>query len=500
MSVPKIVINDITKSFKDFYHDSLKAGNAIANKTKLNDVVVISKKTSFDQIEAYIGAILYKRISAIIPHPSKKVFQNEFVEKMQKIDSACSPTLCIADDKHKDVYDLWDTITDFSDENQAPIPDAPKKDDVAIIQLSSGTTGLPKVIKITHGSLLEQCCEYANVIDLGPDDVVVSWLPLYHDMGLIACFWMPLLTGTSFVHIDPFSWLSRPTELFEMIEKHKGTHIWMPNFAFSYMAKRCKKSTNDLSSVKEWISCSEMTHENDMMSFYNTFKPLGVTEKSLSICYAMAENVFAVSHCNGLISKNDTLCCGKFIPSTSVIIMDGEKLITRPCRLGREDIKNIPDEDLIKDIGEVYIKSSYLAENLPVNKYGYYNTGDMGFMHKDGLYIVGRSDDMIISYGKNIFPYNIEQYISNMKGIIPGRVACFGVHNEGKGTQDIFVVAESSETDTKQLTNDIIKLVLKEFEILPICKVVDKNYIIKTSSGKINRNKTRTKTLNDKNG
>jgi acyl-CoA synthetase (AMP-forming)/AMP-acid ligase II len=484
----KIVINNIEKTFGEFYKDSRLAGTAIANKTNQNDIVIISKKTSFSQIEAYIGAILYERIPIIVPHPSKKVFHNEFLDKMKKIDSACSPALCVADAEYKDVYsDLWNTVTDLKCKKQLPLSGRPKKNDTAFIQLSSGTTGLPKVIKISHGALIEQCYEYSNALNIEKDDVVVSWLPLYHDMGLIACLWLPLLSGMSFVHINPFEWLSRPNMLLEMIEKHHGTHTWMPNFAFSFMSKRCKKAKYDLSSMKEWVSCSEVAHENDMLSFYNAFKDLGVTKDSLSVCYALAENVFAASHCKGLIPKDvkesNTLCCGQLIPGTSVIIMNNGEILS--------------SSESKSNIGNIYIKSSYMAKNLSTNKYGYYDTEDVGFMSSDGLYVLGRSDDMIISYGKNIFPYSIEQIISDVDGVVPGRVACFGAHNESKGTQNVFIVAESDLKNTTQLTEKIIESVIKKIEIAPICKVVGRNYIIKTSSGKISRKRTRAKVLAD---
>lgn len=485
--MPFVAINNEIKNFKTFYKSCIMRGSEIANCTNERDIILISKKTSFKQIEFFIGAILYNRIPVMIPHPSIKVFHKEFADKMKKIDSVTKPSLCISDWCDVDLFsEFWKTAHSFPESGVKSNNFDFKKNDVAFIQLSSGTTGLPKVINISHSAVIEQCHEYSNKLNLKSKDVIVSWLPLYHDMGLIACFMMPLLQKISFIHINPFEWLSNPEILFKNIEKYKGTHVWMPNFAFSYMSKRCKKSHCDLSSVSSWISCSEMTHKPDMLSFLSSFKDNGVTEDSLQVCYALAENVFAVSHSKLLktthYEKENIVSCGEFIPGTSVII------------------KNNKNELIMSDkkAGNIFIRSSYMPIGLDFDEFGYYKTGDVGFIKNNNLYVLGRSDDIINSYGNNIFPYEIEKMVSNMDGIIPGRVACFGVYNKQSGTQDIYLVAESAIENKKGLKKKILEKILKKFEFRVKCSITKNGYIVKTSSGKINRKKTREKLLNDK--
>ena len=482
-----ISINDYKKSGRDFYSSSLKKGKFISKRTKERDVVLISKRTSFDQIECFIGCILFNRIPIIIPHPSNKVFHNEFGAKLKKINNVVTPKLCISDEQDKNIYNkLWKTIVDVKEEvvskNELIKID---KNKVAFIQLSSGTTGLPKVVKITHAALINQCDEYAAQLSLKNSDVIVSWLPLYHDMGLIACFLMPLLKNISFVHIHTFDWLSRPEIFFKKIEEHKGTHAWFPNFAFSYMAKKCKNNKYDLSSLKKFISCSEMTHFDDIISFFKAFKDNGLKRNILNVCYALAENVFSVSQANSLKkamwNNKEVMSCGELTPGTTVLI--------------KKNNKNIITDNIA---GSILIKSSYMANNLKVTANGFYETGDWGFFKDNELYILGREDDMINSYGKNIFPYDIEGLIANINNIIKGRVACFGVYNNNIGTEDIYVVAEvKKECNFPELESRVSKLLYKTFQTTIYCKAVLRGYIVKTSSGKISRKRTRDKFIKD---
>ena len=464
-------MNDIKVEYDYFRDLAYKTGSAIAKITNKSDVILISKRTSIEQLASFIGCILYGRIPVIIPHPSKKVFKNEFLDKMNKIDQVAKPVLCISDTEDLETYSqIWKTVDNIDvDVNILP-QEKLDPEETAFIQLSSGTTALPKVIRITHQALIAQCDEYCNFIGLKPGDVVVSWLPLYHDMGLIACFLLPILMKISFVHINPFEWLSNPNMLFEQIEKYKGTHVWLPNFAFSYMAKRCTNSKCNISSMKQWISCSEVTHTKDVMNFVGQFRRIGARRKQMYVCYALAENIFAVSQ-GPLNAVNNIISCGTIIPGTSVLIKNGQNIIV--------DNKE----------GDIYIRSSCMASGLSVDTSGYYFTGDRGFISDNNLFVLGRSDDMIISYGKNIYPYDIENIVSSMNGIIPGRVACFGTKNS-LGTEDVFVVAEGEADE-----NAIREAILSNFDIGAKCKVVPRGYIIKTSSGKISRKRTREKVL-----
>jgi fatty-acyl-CoA synthase len=168
------------------------------------------------------------------------------------------------------------------------------EDDIAFLQHSSGTTGLKKGVALSHKSVLNQIESYSENLKLDSKDVIVSWLPLYHDMGLIACFILPMLKRIPVVMMDPFDWVRNPKMLFEQIEKNKGTLVWLPNFAFNFCAQMITEK-HELSSMKAFINCSESCKPHTFRIFYDAFKGWGLKKHSMQTCYAMAETVFAVT-------------------------------------------------------------------------------------------------------------------------------------------------------------------------------------------------------------
>lgn len=479
-----IVINENKKTFKEFFKNCRVAGSSIAKLTKENDVVLISKRTSFEQIECFFGCILTKRIPLIVQHPSSKIDKLFFDDKITKINNMCFPSLCIVDLCDFDLFENIfknKTITHIEYTNE----ELPKvnidRNDVAFIQLSSGTTGNPKILKVTHKAIIDQCDEYGNNINIDKNkDVIISWLPLYHDMGLIACTMLPVLSGCSFVHLHTFDWLKSPSRLFSLINKYKGSLVWMPNFAFSYLTSNIEDKS-DLSSMRLWINCSEMCNCKTILDFYEKFKNNGVTLNSISSCYALAENVFAVSQSKGFETMDfdgeKVVCCGEVIPGSSCIIVKDKK-----------DVTNI-------DKGQIFIKSSYMSTGIDTSFHGYYYTGDIGFIRDEKLYILGRNDDAIISYGNNFFPYDIEKWVSDNCKCIPGRVACVGIYNKNRGTQEVHVCLEAEEDFSDHNKFDLCSSIFNKYSISITCHVFNRGWIIKTSSGKINRKETSKKLL-----
>ncbi len=240
-------------------------------------------------------------------------------------------------------------------------PAADEIPDGAVIQLSSGTTGQKKGVRITAARLKLHVENYNRIMRLDADDVVVSWLPLYHDMGFIACFVMPLMLRVPIVMIDPMSWVKEPGTLFSAIEKYRGTVCYMPNFGFEVMARQAGNPA--LSKIRHWVSCSEPTYFQTLVRFC---RQTGVVPAAVSTCYGMAENVFAVSQSRGLKTLDcdgaKIISCGKPIPGTEIKFRDGELHVKSDTSLesyiGAEDVRN--------------------AE-------GFYATGDLGTMSKGRL-------------------------------------------------------------------------------------------------------------------
>ena len=151
---------------------------------------------------------------------------------------------------------------------------------------------------LSHQAVFNQLESYAKAIRLTPDDVVVSWLPLYHDMGLIAGFLMPLLEGVPLVLMSPFDWVRAPYRLLQAVSQYRGTLSWLPNFAYNFCAQKIRDRDLegvDLSSWRAVINCSEPMHCQSHQMFLERFRGHGLRESALATCYAMAENVFAVT-------------------------------------------------------------------------------------------------------------------------------------------------------------------------------------------------------------
>jgi acyl-CoA synthetase (AMP-forming)/AMP-acid ligase II len=394
-------------------------------------------------------------------------------------------------------------------------------DDIAFLQHSSGTTGLQKGVALSHKAVLNQLASYAEAIELNNSDIIVSWLPLYHDMGLIAAFIQPLFQGVPLILMSPFDWVSHPALLFKAIHNYRATLCWLPNFAYNHCARAIRQRDMeglDISCIRAFINCSEPVRHDSHLLFAERFAKNGVTLSQLNVSYAMAENTFAVTQTSigqyphtdrvnraalqlelhaTAADKNSNqpetlVSCGKPIPGAYVKVVDeaGQILSER-------------------FIGEIYIKSdSVLTEYYkrtdlhPFDQEGWYHTGDRGYILNGEVYIVGRSKDLIITAGKNIYPQDLEAIANTIPGIHPGRVVVFGVSDEQEGTELIALIAESETHDPverNRIIQNIRQTISRQANVtVNYVSLVNKGWLIKTSSGKIARMKNRDKWLGER--
>lgn len=461
------------------YDKALQAGKAIDQLTHKGDVILIAKKTGEELYAAFLGAILVSRIPLVIQRPSPKVHQSFFEKRMNDLKAQVDVSRCICETEDMEKYiPYFKCINELvADPNEECSVHYSKPDDLAFLQMSSGTTGKSKICEITHQKIVSHCQTYGEVIGMDKTKTVVSWLPLYHDMGLIAAFCLPLLHGAKFVAMDPFDWLMDPKSLIKLASEHKATHCWMPSFAFNYLTnkvnfddiKDCKLDT-----MEKFISCSEPTFVDDLARFGEKFTPLGLKSSSLSVCYALAENVFAVSQSEGLEETEwkgaRYASCGKVIPKVTVqILKDGK------------DVSGTDD-------GTVMIHSEFEPKtNFHADPNGYYNTGDIGFFKDGKLHIIGREKDMFASYGVNVYPEMVEHVIANIPGVLPGRVVCFGHFDKALGTNRVVALAETENVIDHKLRMELSSLIKEEFGLTAIVSLVNPGSLVKTSSGKFSR-------------
>ena len=379
-------------------------------------------------------------------------------------------------------------------------------EDVAFLQHSSGTTGLKKGVMLSYGAIAAQLERYAEALALGPEDVIVSWLPLYHDMGLIACFMLPLTIGAPLVSLDAFEWVTHPQMLFTAIQERRGTHVWLPNFAFHHLCRTVAKDFQaDLSSMKAFIDCSEPCRFETFELFVTDFARLGVRPDQFRICYAMAETVFAVTQtpADELVSAldldDDALADGR--AQAARTDGRGRKVVSvgRPLR---EVSLRITGDGGAPDgrVGEVTVRAPFLFSGYHHDpettarklRDGWYHTGDVGFLRDGELYLLGRTDDLVILNGRNVFAHHVEFAINaEVTGVKAGRCIALGVFSAEVGSQELVILAETDGADPaahRILGRNIKGIVLNAFGVMPKeVKLVPAGWLAKTTSGKIAR-------------
>jgi acyl-CoA synthetase (AMP-forming)/AMP-acid ligase II len=377
-------------------------------------------------------------------------------------------------------------------------------DDPCLLQHSSGTTGLQKPVVLSHRSVSDHLDTYAASIALDPNDRIVSWLPLYHDMGLITSFHMPLRFGLTLIQLDPVEWVKAPISLLEAISANRATLSWMPNFAFNLIAQRLDDQDRcrlALASMRLLVNCSETVRAATHEQFLASCGSCGLDQRSLGASYAMAETTFAVT-------QTPLGAPARILNVDPAVLVQG-RVISAPGREGKSYVSSgrcLPDCRIqIRDergcvlgedcIGEIFVGSKSLFSgyrNRPeatavVLKDGWYQTGDIGFLHDEELYVIGRKKDIIIVAGKNIQPEDIEDAVSTVPGILPGRVVALGVSNEDKGTEDIYVLAETrieAATERKKLKLAVLRAGMDLDLTITDVILLEPRQMVKSSSGK----------------
>lgn len=503
---------------------------------KLNpgNVIILILQHGEDLIYSFWGAILIGAIPSIMPFLTEKLSPERYRADLTALISITKPSAivtypefeeevrtAIKSDHSVRAIIVTNKLEARSQPDFNNLPGTKRSaEDIVLLQHSSGTTGLQKGVALSHQAVFNQLDAYGRSIDLRSTDVIVSWLPLYHDMGLIAGFIMPILSGIPVVLNSPFDWVRAPQRLLQAVSQYKGTLTWLPNFAFNFCAQKIRDhylTDLDLSSWRAVINCSEPVHWESHDAFYKRFNVLGLKLKALQTSYAMAENVFGVTQSD--LSR---------VPKVEEIDREAfmsERIAKRPAR-GHTALKmmssgaalpntriRIVDEhgNGVGDgkIGEIALQSDCMLtgyynrpdETEKAMQNGWFLTGDNGYISDQELFVSGRKKDMIIVGGRNVYPQDIETLSYNIGGVHAGRSVAFGIFNEETGTEDVVLVAEidSEEPDERQkIANQIREHVTKNSTIaLRYVKVVGSKWILKTSSGKTARNANKEKFLNE---
>ncbi|EWS56191.1 MULTISPECIES: AMP-binding protein [unclassified Methylibium] len=508
------------------------AGRLQQRGLRAGDTVLLFLPQTAEAIAAYFGVMRCGAVPSFMPLPSPKqdpgYYWHSHANLLRLIQPAAlvtleAPLAAMRSAGFADIVPMllaadgaWTEVAPWT----GPSPGA--ADDIALLQHSSGTTALKKGVQLSHGAIARQVASYAHALQASADDVVVSWLPMYHDMGLIACTVTPLLLGQTVVLLDPFKWVSEPVSLLHAIHRHRGTLTWLPNFAFELLAKtvRFEPGSLDLSSMRAFINCSEPCKAATFDRFLAKFAPTGVRAEALQVCYAMAETVFAVSQTD----------IGRPVPRLNVDAqrLSEEKRVAAPRDAGaavellsagraidgmRVTIVDADGQALPADhVGEIELSSEFLFDgylNRPEItaqklRAGRYRTNDMGFVHGDQVFVLGRADDLLIVHGRNYFAHEVEAVVNDVAGLKAGRNVAVAVFNEMLGSQDVVVIAElapgaPAPADKGLELKRAVKHAVAESMGLDLrdVRIVEAGWLAKTTSGKISRSLNRDKYLQD---
>jgi fatty-acyl-CoA synthase len=486
------------------------------------DLILIILTHGIDAHAAFFAAMLIGAVPSFLPYPNSKQDPELYWSQHKKIFAFCQPCAILVYDELRDaVLECVQgaearVITQSAVEVQAPsgIDHLPRAEDVALLQHSSGTTGLKKGVALTYSSICMQLEAYSSALSLKDvaDARIATWLPLYHDMGLISSFLLPLWLGLPIISLDPFVWLTRTWLFFEGIQEFRATHAWMPNFAFMHLVRTIRGGrTWDLSSVVALISCSEPCKVETFDAFLTKFTPWGITPQKLQTCYAMAETVFAVSQSTMGRQVRQLNVDRSCIANLSAVVAplgadDGQQVLSNGKPVEGCRVEILRDGVFLqeREIGEVCVVAPFLFEEYYKNPIataaaiqdGWYRTGDLGFLDDGEVFIVGRLKDVIIVNGKNLFAHDLEAAVSRVPGVKPGRAVAFGRYVASLGSEQLIIVAES---DLSQVGSDVVirnvnEAVLAEVGIACAdIRVVEPGWLVKTTSGKTSRSENALK-------
>ena len=516
----------VTVSFGEF-HDlaAAYAGRYRARGLRPGDTVVLIVPQSLTLLAAFVGALVVGGIPTILAYPTFKTDPEKYRHGLSGVTRNLEARFIVLGETFPRELEAEiagvETVrlgATQPPESSDTVWAAPRPDDVAFIQHSAGTTGLQKGVALSHRSVLNQLVGLCEVLDIVETDRIVSWLPLYHDMGLIACLILPLVAHLHVVMESPTDWVMWPGSLWRLATELRCTLCWLPNFAFQFLARRVPAEERrgfDLSTMRAVVNCSEPIRTESIEEFARVYALCGLGRDALRSSYAMAENTFAVTQSRTLLATitvdgKALIDHGRIFPVTADhpsarrLTSSGRPLPENHLRVLDELGNDVPDGM----VGEVVIRSNslfgeyYRRPDLTakVLRDGWYWTGDVGVRWEHEVYVLGRKDDVIIVGGRNLHPQDLESAVAENPDVHDGRVVAFGLFNREQGTQDVVIVAEVDSdigvSRQAEIQADIRRRVLDEVGVpARLVYLVPPKWIVKSTAGKPARSTTRRKLL-----
>jgi fatty-acyl-CoA synthase len=501
------------------------------------DMVILILQHGKDIVYSYWGAVLLGAVPSILPFLTEKLAPDRYFADLNALFSFCRPAAVVT-------YPEFEAgcrrilsgsgrppgvlvagcIPVRKGPDFSSLPGLKRRDtEIALVQHSSGSTGLQKGIALSHRAVFRHLEAFSRALRLSRRDVIVSWLPLYHDLGLIDNFLMPILNGVHVVQMSPFDWVREPWRMLTAISDYRATLTFVPNFAYNFCVNKIRDRQIegvDLSSWRASINGGEPVRFQSHRMFHDRFKSRGLRLETLQNAYGMAEVVcFATLTLTETprpprveeVDRESVLSEGLARPAAggrpSITIMScGRPLSNAAVRIIDDNGHDLPE----RRIGEIVLKSDCML-NEYVNRSdltaqafldgGWLRSGDYGYLADGEVYFTGRKKDIIIVGGKNIYPQDLEAIACEVPGVHPGRTVAFGVTDDSQGTEIVVLIAETDATEAgtcERIANGIRDHVTMNSSIaVRRVQVVGPKWILKTSSGKIARAANKEKFLRE---
>ncbi len=526
---------DLPISYERLVHDSGIYARCLEREGILpGEIVVLILQHGEELVYAYWGAILHGAIPSIMPFLTEKLSPERYRADLAALVSVTRPAAIVTYPEFEQevraalgdespvrsviVAGGFERASEDSPSSFAGLKRNPEE--TVLLQHSSGTTGLQKGVALSHQAVFNQLEVYGRSLGLNGSDVFVSWLPLYHDMGLVAGFLMPVLGGLPLVLSSPFDWVRAPHKFLHAVTRYKGTLSWLPNFAYNFLAQKTRERTLegvDLASWRAVINCSEPVRWESHQLFQAKFAPYGLQAGSLQSSYAMAENVFAVTQSDMKVGPRveeidrETFMTERKVRaprpgSPSMMMMSsGRPLPNTRIRVLDEHGRSLE----AGVVGEIALESDCMLsgyynrpeETRKAFNEGWFLTGDYGYISQGELFVSGRKKDMIIVGGKNVYPQDLEMLTYEVPGVHSGRSVAFGLFDEEQGTEEVVMIVEVDSEDPavqERVAEDVRRYVTRNSAVaLRNVRAVGPRWIIKTSSGKTARASNREKYLRE---
>ncbi|MGB6546836.1 MAG: AMP-binding protein [Candidatus Acidiferrales bacterium] len=538
-----------TVTFGDLYEGAHRFAVELAHRgVSPGDVVSLMLPTSPEFFFAFAGVLLAGAVPAPIYPPIRADHIEEYADRQSAILSNAQAKLLVTFREAASVARLLrpripslDGVVTAAEllaerSSDLPLPGLGHGDDIALLQYTSGSTGDPKGVTLSHNNLLANIRALGEALDVRPNDVGVSWLPLYHDMGLIGAWLGPLCFGIPVVVMSPLEFLTRPERWLWALHRYRGTLSAAPNFAYELcVSKTHERDLNglDLSSWRAALNGAEPVLPETLDRFAERFARYGFRREALTPVYGLAEASLGVtfpslgrgprvdridrkileetgravsvaaSAVQGVTDANDSasvsfVCVGRPVASCEVRIV--------------ADASDQPDVEQGRDAGErregqlwfrgssatrgYYRNPEATAGLFPLGAAaGWVNSGDRAYRADGEYYITGRTKDIIVKAGRNLYPHEIENAVANVAGVRRGCVVAFGIKDAASGTERLVVVAETRERSSavrEKLAAAITQQVARAVGVPPdTVLTVPPHSIPKTSSGKLRRDGTK---------